>query len=126
MYKKANMKNKEELLADLAKENFKRRTLSFYKYVKIENPKEMRDMLFNKLSEFKCLGRIYVASEGINAQMNVPETNFDVFNIFLQNIPEFSGVPYKFAVEDKNSSFLKLIIKVRNKIVADGLDDKLR
>ena len=124
MYKKANMKNKEELLADLAREDFNRRTLSFYKYVKIENPKEMRDMLFDKLSELKCLGRIYVAHEGINAQMNVPEHNWDAFNSFLQNIPEFTGVPYKFAVEEKgSSSFLKLIIKVRNKIVADGLDD---
>jgi UPF0176 protein len=118
------MKNKIELLADLAREDFKRKTLSFYKYVKIENPQAMRDMLFGKLSELHCLGRIYIAHEGINAQMNVPEHNWDVFNTFLQNIPEFNGVPYKFAVEEKgSSSFLKLIIKVREKIVADGLDD---
>jgi len=125
MYKKANMKNKEELLADLAKENFKRRTLSFYKYVHIKDPKMMRDFLFDAFSEWKCLGRIYVAHEGINAQMNVPEHNWDAFNTFLQNIPEFTGVPYKFAVEEKgsSSSFIKLIIKVREKIVADGLDD---
>ncbi|MES2023690.1 MAG: rhodanese-related sulfurtransferase [Patescibacteria group bacterium] len=123
MIKKANTKNKEELLAELARENFKRKTLSFYKYACIENPKEMRDRLFDKLSELKCLGRIYVASEGINAQMNVPENNFEAFDKFLQSIPEFRGVPYKIAVEEKEISFLKLIIKVRNKIVADGLDD---
>ena len=124
MIKKANLKNKTELLADLAREDFSRKTLSFYKYVKIENPQEMRDMLFDKLSELKCLGRIYIAHEGINAQMNVPEHNWDAFNSFLQNITEFTGVPYKFAVEEKgSSSFLKLIIKVREKIVADGLDD---
>ncbi|MCE9585456.1 rhodanese-related sulfurtransferase [Candidatus Nomurabacteria bacterium] len=123
MIKKANTKNKEELLADLARENFKRKTLSFYKYARIENPKEMRDTLFDKLSELKCLGRIYVANEGINAQMNVPEHNFEAFDKFIQNIPEFKGVPYKIAVEEKQISFLKLIIKVRNKIVADGLDD---
>lgn len=123
MIKKANQKNKQELLADLSKEDFKRKTLSFYRYVRIENPQEMRDMLFDKLSELKCLGRIYVAHEGINAQMNVPEHNWEAFNSFIQNIPEFSGVPYKVAVEEKGSSFLKLIIKVRQKIVADGLDD---
>lgn len=121
---KANLKSKEELLADLAKEDFCRRTLSFYKYVKIADPKAMRDFLFEKFRELGCLGRIYVAHEGINAQMNVPEHNFDKFDTFIQSLSEFAGVPYKLAVEEKGmSSFLKLIVKVRPKIVADGLDD---
>ncbi len=124
MYKKVNTKSKEELLRDLEREDFARKTLSFYKYVKIENPKEMRDFLFDKLTELGCLGRIYVAHEGINAQMNVPEHNWNAFDNFIQNSKEFAGVPYKVAVEEKGkSSFLKLIIKVRSKIVADGLDD---
>lgn len=121
---KANLKSKEELLADLAKEDFRRRTISFYRYVKIADPKAMRDFLFEKLTELKCLGRIYVAHEGINAQMNVPEHNFAKFDEFVQSIPEFSGVPYKLAVEERGvSSFLKLIVKVREKIVADGIND---
>ena len=125
MYKKVNTKSKAELLRDLEREDFRRKTLSFYKYVKIENPKEMRDFLFDKFTELGCLGRIYVADEGINAQMNVPEHNWQAFDNFIQNMREFSGVPYKTAVEEKGkSSFLKLIVKVRPKIVADGLDDK--
>ncbi|MEZ4103568.1 MAG: hypothetical protein R3B55_03410 [Candidatus Paceibacterota bacterium] len=109
---------------DLEKEDF-RRTISFYRYVKIADPKEMRDFLFAKFEELGCLGRIYIAEEGINAQMNVPEHNFEKFDKFIQSIAEFSGVPYKVAVEEKGkSSFLKLIVKVRPKIVADGLDDK--
>lgn len=124
MYKKVNTKSKEELLEILKKETFKRRTVSFYRYVKISNPKEMRDMLFDKFSELECLGRIYIANEGINAQMNVPEHNWSKFDKFIQNVPEFSGVPYKLAVEEGGlSSFIKLIVKVRPKIVADGLDD---
>ncbi len=127
MYKKVNLKSKEELLEILKKENFNRKTISFYKYVKIADPKMMRDFLFDKFTELNCLGRIYVANEGINAQMNVPEHNFQAFDNFIQNIPEFIGVPYKVAIEEKQkdiaSSFLKLIIKVRPKIVADGLDD---
>jgi len=124
MHKKVNTKSKEELLRDIENEDFARKTLSFYKYVKIENPKEMRDFLFDKFEELKCLGRIYVAHEGINAQMNVPLYNWEKFDSFIQNTKEFSGVPYKTAVEEKGkSSFLKLIVKVRPKIVADGLDD---
>lgn len=124
MYKKVNIKSKEELLYDLMQEDFCRKTVSFYRYVKISDPKKMRDYLFDKFSKLKCLGRIYVADEGINAQMNVSEINWDKFDNFIQNIKEFSGVEYKVAVEEKNtSSFLKLIVKVRPKIVADGLDD---
>ena len=125
MFKKVNTKSKEELLALLANENFSRKTLSFYRYVKIADPKAMRDRLFDKFEELKCLGRIYVAHEGINAQMNVPEQNWSAFDDFIQSIGEFRGVPYKLAVEEKGtSSFIKLIVKVREKIVADGLDDK--
>lgn len=131
MYRKVNTKCKEELLQVLLNENFCRKTVSFYKYVRIADPQAMRDFLFDKLTELNCLGRIYVAHEGINAQMNVPKPNWDAFNILIQSIPEFAGVPFKFAVEEKKekskedvtSSFLKLIVKVREKIVADGLDD---
>lgn len=125
MYKKVNTKSKEELLQVLKKENFRRKTVSFYRYVKIADPKAMRDFLYDKFIELNCLGRIYVANEGINAQMNVPEHNWEVFSKFIHTIKEFSGVPFKVAVEEKGfSSFIKLIVKVRSKIVADGLDDK--
>lgn len=125
MKKLVNTKSKKELLADLSQEDFRRKTISFYRYVKIADPKEMRDFLFANFEKLNCLGRIYIAKEGINAQMNIPEMNFEKFNSFIQNIPEFTGVPYKVAVEEKGqSSFLKLIVKVRPKIVADGLNDE--
>lgn len=121
----ANKKSPEELKAEIENENFQRKTLSFYKYVKIANPKEMRDFLFTKLEKLNCKGRIYVAHEGINAQMNVPIDNFEAFEKLIKSIPEFSDIPFKIAVEEKGkSSFLKLKIKVREKIVADGLDDE--
>lgn len=124
MFKKVNTKSKQELLEILEKENFSRKTVSFYRYVKVANPKVMRDFLFDKFEELNCLGRIYVAHEGINAQMNVPLHNWQAFDNFIQSIPEFAGVNYKIAVEEKGlSGFLKLKIKVREKIVADGLDD---
>ncbi len=124
MQRKFNTKSKEELLRDLEKENFRRKTVSFYRYVKLKDPQAMRDALFDKFQELGCLGRIYVAHEGINAQMNVPEHNWASFDEFIQGIAEFKDVPYKVALEEKGlSSFIKLIVKVRPKIVADGLDD---
>lgn len=101
-----------------------RTTLSFYRYVRIEDPQRFRDMLFERFSSLGCLGRIYVASEGINAQMNVPKQYWDQFDAFMRATPELSGVPYKIAVEEGvMPSFYKLTIKVKHKIVADGLDD---
>lgn len=101
-----------------------RTTVSFYRYVKIADPTAFRERLLQKWSELGCLGRIYVAYEGINAQMNVPKENWEKFDAWVQSQPELKGVPYKIAVEEgQSSSFYKLTIKIRPKIVADGLDD---
>ncbi len=101
-----------------------RTTLSFYRYVKIADPESFRTRLLEAWLGFGCMGRIYVAYEGINAQMNVPKENWDDFDEWIQAQPELAGVPYKLAVEEGDlPSFYKLTIKVRPKIVADGLDD---
>jgi UPF0176 protein len=100
-----------------------RQTVSFYRYVKIVDPEAFRLQLLKKWSELECLGRIYVAKEGINAQMNVLKDRWEEFDAFVQSLPELTGVPYKIAVEESAPSFFKLTIKVRDKIVADGLDD---
>jgi UPF0176 protein len=99
-------------------------TLSFYRYVRIADPVAFQERLQAAWSEFDCMGRIYVASEGINAQMNVPKQQFEAFDTWTQSQPELAGVPYKIAVEEgEELSFYKLAVKVKDKIVADGLND---
>jgi len=110
------------LKEQLQKEQFKRRTISFYRYFEIENPQNFRDTLFRKWSSFNCFGRIYIAREGINAQMSVPEHNLEAFLEYLYSIDELDQLPIKYAIEDDGKSFYKLTIKVRPKIVADGLE----
>ncbi len=117
-----NRVNKEILKQHLVNETFSRKTLSFYRYVNIENPVEFRNSLFGKWAELNCFGRIYVAREGINAQMSVPEHNLEAFLQQLDSIPGLPGMPIKYALVDDGKSFYKLTIKVRPKIVADGLD----
>ena len=101
-----------------------RLTLSFYAYAKIENPKKFRDDLFIAWNALDALGRIYVAHEGINAQMSVPADQFEAFRETLEAYDFMKGIRLNVAVEQDNHSFLKLTIKVRNKIVADGLNDE--
>jgi UPF0176 protein len=113
-----------EKKAAVAKDTRPRTTFSFYRYVRIADPAIFRLRLIESLQNLECLGRIYVAPEGINAQMNVPTEHFGRLDAWLQAQPELAGVPYKVAVEEKQfSSFYKLTVKVKEKIVADGLDD---
>jgi UPF0176 protein len=100
-----------------------RLTLSFYTYAKIEDPKKFRDELFIAWNALDALGRIYVAHEGINAQMSVPAENFEAFRDTLEAYDFMQGIRLNVAVEHDDHSFLKLTIKVRHKIVADGLND---
>ena len=100
-----------------------RLTISFYKYVHLDQPKVFRDQLFLKFDALEVLGRIYIAKEGINAQLSLPAENFDAFKLYLDNISFLQDVRLNIALEQDNLSFLKLKIKVRDKIVADGLDD---
>ncbi|WP_144283690.1 oxygen-dependent tRNA uridine(34) hydroxylase TrhO [Chryseobacterium echinoideorum] len=101
-----------------------RLTLSFYAYAKIENPQKFRDDLFIAWNALDALGRIYVAHEGINAQMSVPADQFEAFRATLEEYDFMKGIRLNVAVEQDDHSFLKLTIKVRNKIVADGLNDE--
>lgn len=119
-----DMRPRAEQREAVAADGRSRKTVSFYRYVKIADPEAFRLRLLKQWSELGCLGRIYVAHEGINAQMNVPVENWSAFDTWVQAQPELTGVPYKFAVEEgPSSSFYKLTIKVREKVVADGLDD---
>mgnify|MGYP001036233988 FL=1 len=116
-----NKVDKRVLKQQLMEEPFKRITVSFYRYVIIEHPSEMRDSLFLAWNKLNCFGRIYIASEGINAQMSVPEHHWEAFKEHLYRVEEFKNIPFKIAVEDDGKSFYKLAIKVRKQIVADGL-----
>ena len=112
-----NKKNKEQLIKQLEKESFKRLTLSFYRYTSIKNLDELRDELYQKWTSINILGRIYIAEEGINAQISIPENNLTKFRKELNLYSEFKDMELKFAVEEQ-LSFYKLIIKVKNEIVA--------
>lgn len=118
-----NRVNKEILKQQLAEETFSRKTISFYRYLIMEDAADFRDELYIKFSNLNCLGRIYVAREGINAQMSVPEHNMDEFLKYLDTTVYLKNMPIKYAVEDDGKSFYKLIVRLRDKILADGLDD---
>ena len=101
-----------------------RLTLSFYAYAQISNPTQFRNELFLAWNALEVLGRIYVASEGINAQLSLPADNFYAFKDSIEVYDFMKGIRLNIAVEQDDHSFLKLTVKVRDKIVADGLVDE--
>lgn len=118
-----NRVSQKELKRLLYEEKEPRVTLSFYKYAFIEDPKAFRDEFYKNLNELKAFGRIYVANEGINGQMSVPESNFEKFKEYLNSIPFLKNLRLNIAVDNDGKSFWVLKVKVREKIVADGIKD---
>lgn len=118
-----NRVNREVLIDQIKKDPTPRTTISFYQYAKIGNPIFFRDHLYLLLEEVEVLGRIYVSFEGINAQISCPTNLLEQFRSQLDQITFLEKCRLNFAIEDDGKSFFKLAIKVKDKIVADGLDD---
>ncbi len=120
LYNTLSAKERAAILEEAGED---RLTLSFYKYAKIGNPELFRNHLFLAWNSLEILGRIYVANEGINAQLSVPAKKFNEFKNFLDGIYFLENCRLNIAVEQDLKSFLKLKVKIRHKIVADGLSD---
>ena len=119
-----NRISNKELKEKLYEENFPRTTISFYQYFTIQDPLAFRDELYKSLNLLQVFGRIYIATEGINAQISVPSHLFEEFKTYLYSINGIEGVRLNIAVNDNGKSFWVLRIKHRSKIVADGIEDE--
>jgi UPF0176 protein len=103
-----NRVSNKELKDRLMNESFKRTTISFYRYLSVENPQHFRDDLYKLFNAIQVFGRIYIAKEGINAQLSVPDHHLAEFKNILQN--------YK-GLED-----LRLNVETREKLL--GIENK--
>lgn len=118
-----NKLDKAVLNQRLKDETFKRITVSFYRFVQVDDPQALRDELFIALSGMQVNGRIYVAAEGVNAQCSVPAHHFNDFENYLKLHPLLHDVLLNKAVDDDGQSFYKLKILVKHKVLSDGLDN---
>lgn len=118
-----NRISRKELKEAVLNDPTARTTISFYCYFKVEDPAVFRNTLYKELKGMGVLGRIYVANEGINAQISVPTHNIELFRTYLYSIEPLNNLRLNIAVDDDGKSFFVLDVKVRKKIVADGIDD---
>ena len=119
-----NKKSKQELINNLNSESFKRITCSFYNYISIESPQVLRDHIYSIFESLKIFGRVYIASEGVNAQISVPDYFWVKFIEEIKKIKSIKNIPIKKAVNE-GTSFYKLVVKVKKEIVAYGLSEDL-
>ena len=120
-----NLISHKELREKMLQENEPRTTISFYHYFLIDDPKLFRDQLYILFKALNVFGRIYIAHEGINAQLSVPSSQFEDLKETMDSIEGLKGLRLNAAVDDDGKSFFVLKIKVREKIVADGLNDEV-
>ena len=99
-----NRINRKVLKEQLQESTRERITLSFYRYVHLADPQEYRDTLYLDLDKLDVLGRIYVAAEGINGQISVPEDRFDQFQSYIDGSKVLSGTRLNVAVDEKGKS----------------------
>ncbi|GMH59111.1 hypothetical protein TL16_g02763 [Triparma laevis f. inornata] len=114
--------------------------LSFYSFPPglIQDVEEFSLSLRRAWKPFNALGRIYVAEEGVNAQMSVPTSVLENFKACCFSIPELGEymenglnidpVPIsseEFFHGERPPPFKNLHIRPRSQIVADGLTQPL-
>lgn len=118
-----NRISQKELKQRLYQETEPRVTISFYRYLTISNPQFFRDEMYKALQQLHVFGRIYIAAEGINAQISVPQSRFEDLKLYLQSVQGLENLRLNIAIDDDGKSFWVLKIKTRDKIVADGIND---
>lgn len=119
-----NRISNQELKARMLAETEPRTTVSFYKYFTLNEPQQFRDQLYIQFSQLHIFGRVYIAREGINAQISVPQSRLDAFKqVLFTADPALNQLRLNIALDDDGKSFWVLRMKLRDRIVADGIDD---
>jgi len=119
-----NRISKEELKKHIFSDTEPRLTLSFYKYFTIKNVQEYRDKIYKNFYKYNVLGRIYIATEGINAQISVPKKYYFLIKKFLYEFDsQLNNLRINKSLNNDKESFWVLSVKVRKKIVQDGITE---
>lgn len=125
----------EEILRELAAvdpdESAGYALVSFYRFVAIADLQAAAESLERLWRPFGALGRIYVAHEGVNAQMAVPDNVLELFcaatkrHGLLRDVPVNVDERLTREAYANATPFRALHVRPRAQIVADGLPEAL-
>src|SRR5277367_5694035 len=92
----------------------------FYKYVRIEYPKQIVKWQKKICEDLGLKGRILIAHEGINATVGGPDDRIEQYKKIMSSHPLFSAIDYKKSPGDA-THFPRLYVTIRNEIVHLGI-----
>ena len=90
--------------------------ISFYRYCPIDNPHKIQEIIRQRCEELHLLGRILIATEGINGAVCGLTEEIEQFKHFVSQFPFLQGLGYR-ELESKEQSYHKLVVRVRREIV---------
>ncbi|CAO3634013.1 unnamed protein product [Cunninghamella blakesleeana] len=106
-------------------------TLAFYKFYDFPTDSlgDIRIKLLTNLNDIGVIGRIYISTEGINAQLSCPSSSLHLFKHYYQNtiVPLLGNenvMDLNFGTEGtkQGAAFRALHVRIRKQLVADGLN----
>ncbi|KAI8093152.1 Rhodanese-like domain-containing protein [Halteromyces radiatus] len=103
-------------------------TMAFYKFhdIPASTLPELRSTLLQDLGALGVVGRIYISTEGINAQMSCPDHGVEALRDYCTSsiAPLLGGelMDLNIATQGDSAAFRALHVRIRKQLVADGLD----
>lgn len=91
-----------------------------YKFVKLDNYINLKEIFYKKMQELQILGTILLAEEGINAGFAGTPQNMQAFYDFIRQDPRFADMNFKETFDDF-IPFEKIKVKLRKEIVTLGV-----
>ena len=95
---------------------------TFYKFLVLENYKELKIKFDKSLSKTNIKGTILLANEGVNGTIAGSESDLKKFFLYMDKFSQFKDINPKFSSSNKNP-FLRMKVRLKKEIVTIGIPD---
>ena len=95
---------------------------TFYKFLVLENYKELKIKFDKSLSKINIKGTILLANEGVNGTIAGSESDLKKFFLYMDKFSQFKDITPKFSYSNKNP-FLRMKVRLKKEIVTIGIPE---
>ena len=95
---------------------------TFYKFLVLENYKELKIKFDKSLSKTDIKGTILFANEGVNGTIAGSESDLKKFFLYMDKFSQFKDITPKFSSSNKNP-FLRMKVRLKKEIVTIGIPE---
>ena len=95
---------------------------TFYKFLVLENYKELKIKFDKSLSKTNIKGTILLANEGVNGTIAGSESDLKKFFLYMDKFSQFKDINPKFSSSNKNP-FLRMKVRLKKEIVTIGIPE---